>query len=335
MDILQKSIDQENVELLIKILDQNGVEIFLQKMDNNNTILSYCVCKKQNIADLLLQYIMANVKCPIKRDQILNQVNNNRESLLYLSVKFNNIELSKKLYLSGVSDKHITKNGEKIKVNKNCNYDDKINFYYKKLSSKMIENKNLNSVDNMPKFYELPSVLNKNMNNTNYDIEEDTTELFLKNILCKSNEMKQNNEMVKNNFPTQLYTFNGGKASKKSSRNSKKLKKSSRNSKKLKKSSRSKFKKQSSEIHDKAVDEIMKLNYNIEDAKLIKAGLYMMVKDKYPDLNNYTRAEKMLEMVNKENIKKMDLVKLKKLIEKNKSEKNENKEKKEKNEEKK
>ena len=117
----------------------------------------------------------------------------------------------------------------------------------------------------------------------------------------------------KNNIESEM--LGGGK--KKSSR---KKKKSSRN-KLIKQSSRSKFKKQSSELHDRAVDEIMKLNYSIEDAKLIKAGLYNMVKEKYPDLNNYARAEKLLELVTKENIEKINLSKLKKLIEKNKKEK--------------
>ena len=42
--------------------------------------------------------------------------------------------------------------------------------------------------------------------------------------------------------------------------------------------------------------------------------LYNMVKEKYPELNNYTRAEKMLDMVNKENIAKIDIKSLKKLI---------------------
>ena len=350
---LKKVIDQENCKLLIQILDNHSIKLFFMKMDSEgNTLLSYCICNKQNIADLVLQYIMAKCNCVIRRKKLLNQVNNNGESYLFLAVKNNNYELSKKLFLCGVSDEHVTKYNKKVKVNKeNCITENVLNNYYEKINADLERNNQL-EIKQTP-FYNTQNKFNNNpfiqekiqvpqffklFNNNTYHIQDDTnlnngsynikdnndlnndSEQYVKLIYNKFNLFNENNLYGgKNNQDTEsLISINFNKNNIESEMLGGGKNKSSR---KIKKSSRSKFKKQSSELHDKAINEIMKLNYDIEDAKLIKAGLYSMVKDKYPDLNNYTRAEKMLEMVTKENIEKINLSKLKKLIEKNKKDK--------------
>jgi hypothetical protein len=384
---LKNLVNQKKSDLLITQL-KNDNKLFFKKCDDSgNTILLYCVCNKQEqMTELLLTYIMNNIKCSIIRDKILNQINNKGESLLYLAVKNNNLELSKILYLCGVSDKHITKKREMIKVKNDClmsnnryennnkqfymndknnqfnmndknnqfnmndknnqfNMNDKNNQFNmndKNNQFNMNDNNQFNMLNSLKiqttPFLQLLKDKQYNENNrynenNKYDgSDENNTEHFLNVILngCKDLKLKNGNE----NYTPEILFFGGENEYENENENEneneiiggkKRIK--SLNNKTVKKASRSKFKKQSSELHDKTFNEIMKLGYSIDDSKLIKAGLYSMVKEKYPDLNNYTRAEKMLEMVNKDIIEKINLSKLKKLIEKNKKDKDDKKEK--------
>ena len=369
MDLIRKLVDQEKCRFLIGLLDNNGVDMFFQKMDvNGNTLLAYCVCNKPKMADLLLQYINANVKCNKVKNNLLNQVNDRGESLLYLSVKSKNCDLSKKLFNSGVLDSHVTNKGEKIRVkndNNNKNNNNKMNDEYNNMSFSNNEPQMSNQklryneqqlFNNEPQYIQLVNVEPKQLQLFNYEYKDEykdkDTEEFLNNILKQfkkidksrgyigGNNDNVNNNVINNNVNNNGDTetimsldfnrndindeYNGGRK--------KKHKKTSKST--HKKTSRGKFKKQSSELHDKTVDEIVKLGKSIEEAQLIKAGLYSMVKEQFPDLNNRARAEKMLEMVTLENIKNIDLNKLKKLIEKNKKDKEKNKDKVEKKEKK-
>lgn len=57
--------------------------------------------------------------------------------------------------------------------------------------------------------------------------------------------------------------------------------------------------KQSQKIHDEIIQKIKDMKYSDEDAKDIKNFIYYEVKEKYPELNNDERAEKMLEVIDK------------------------------------
>ena len=59
---------------------------------------------------------------------------------------------------------------------------------------------------------------------------------------------------------------------------------------------------ESSNIHDQVVASFKEILGNEEEARAIKAGLYGMVKEKNPTLNNFDRAKKMLEYMNDKNI---------------------------------
>ena len=59
---------------------------------------------------------------------------------------------------------------------------------------------------------------------------------------------------------------------------------------------------ESSNIHDQVVAALKEMLGNEEEARAIKAGLYGMVKEKNPTLNNFDRAKKMLEYMNDKNI---------------------------------
>ena len=61
---------------------------------------------------------------------------------------------------------------------------------------------------------------------------------------------------------------------------------------------------ESSDIHNQVVASLKELTGNEEDARAIKAGLYGMVKEKNPELNNLDRAKKMLEYMKDKSIMK-------------------------------
>ena len=106
------------------------------------------------------------------------------------------------------------------------------------------------------------------------------------------------------------------KSSKKSSKRS--SRKSSRGSKFSSRSSTtSRSQRPSSDIHIEVVDIIKKMGYSEEDARFIKAGLYQLVKDNFPDVSNVQKALKLKEKAeNREEVKKMasHLPKLKEIV---------------------
>lgn len=75
--------------------------------------------------------------------------------------------------------------------------------------------------------------------------------------------------------------------------------------------------KESSQLHDEAIRMIMDMGYSEDDARIIKAAIYRMVKDKYPDANNLERAKKMIENINSSNISEIDISKVREAIRKN------------------
>lgn len=75
--------------------------------------------------------------------------------------------------------------------------------------------------------------------------------------------------------------------------------------------------KESSQLHEDAVRMIMDMGYSEDDARIIKAAIYRMVKDKYPNENNLERAKKMIENINSSNISEIDISKVREAIRKN------------------
>jgi len=65
--------------------------------------------------------------------------------------------------------------------------------------------------------------------------------------------------------------------------------------------------KQSTEIHEKVIDKIMELlNVDKEKAKVYKSALYVMTKEKYPNISNLERAIEMEKLVKKDTLKKIN-----------------------------
>lgn len=78
-----------------------------------------------------------------------------------------------------------------------------------------------------------------------------------------------------------------------------------------------KAEKDSSKIHNDVIQMIQDLGYSEEDARVLKAGCYRLVKDKYPDLNNLERAKKMLEICKSDLIATMPIDEIRDAINKN------------------
>jgi len=75
-------------------------------------------------------------------------------------------------------------------------------------------------------------------------------------------------------------------------------------------------KQSSSDIHSEVIEIIRNLGYSEDDARVLKAGLYALVKQTHPELKNYERALKMKEYAkNKKYLAKIDISEVKKAIE--------------------
>ena len=117
-----------------------------------------------------------------------------------------------------------------------------------------------------------------------------------------------------------LLNQDGGK--KKSRKSMRSYRRSSRHSSNnsSRKSSRlsSRSNKPSTVIHDEVVELIKKMGYSEDDARYIKAGLYQIVKEKFANLSNMQRANKLKELTNEDEVKKIAklLPKLKEAVEK-------------------
>lgn len=75
--------------------------------------------------------------------------------------------------------------------------------------------------------------------------------------------------------------------------------------------------KESSQMHEDAVRMIMDMGYSEDDARIIKAAIYRMVKDKYSELNNLERAKKMIDNINSSIISQIDISEVREAIRKN------------------
>lgn len=64
------------------------------------------------------------------------------------------------------------------------------------------------------------------------------------------------------------------------------------------------------ELHNEAIKRIEAMGYSFEDARVVKAAIYRMVKTKYSDLSSLKRAEKMLEYVREDIVRDIDIPKI-------------------------
>jgi hypothetical protein len=231
---------------------------------------------------------------------------------------------------------------ERVRVNKDCgNKNNRLNNF--NMNNDMVYNFNMDKM--MDDRYNMDTETNtdnmdnvNNMNNQkdlntnlNFNFKNDFFDLNIKKNLNTSEEKYINNlneQLTKNDDVFKI--FNGGTGDTESvlsigfnryDINENVNMNGGTKSYKRKKVSKSNVKKGSTENHEKTIKNIMNLGYDVDDAKIIKAGLYMMVKEKYPDLNNMTRSEQLLKMVTKDNISKLNLNKIKKLIDENRKNK--------------
>jgi hypothetical protein len=80
--------------------------------------------------------------------------------------------------------------------------------------------------------------------------------------------------------------------------------------------------KESTQLHDESIQVIQEHGYSHEDARVIKAILWSIVKDKYPELSNLEKSRKLREKADdKSLIESIDLEKSRAKIEKSKAEK--------------
>jgi hypothetical protein len=81
-------------------------------------------------------------------------------------------------------------------------------------------------------------------------------------------------------------------------------------------SNSSRSNKPSNDVHVEVIEIIKKMGHSEDDARYLKAGLYQMVKDKFPNLSNTQRSLKLKEITTKDEVDKMakHLPKLKELV---------------------
>jgi hypothetical protein len=275
----QNNFSKDIIKLYLKnpsclniIFDYHLASGDLSASDHSNNNIIHHIVMKNDIKTLVsvLNCNRVNVR------NLINQRNINGDLPMHIAVRNQNEEIAKLLDNAGTDKSIRNKNGEYISID-NSNYDkespqeDTIDFAN-------FMNHYSDSPSSYRTFVKISNKPEKQMD----QLDDQTTTEFIRLLEKK---LGMNNMM-------------GGKKNKSNKRS-----KSSKRSKRSKSSKRS-TPSESSNIHDKVLKDLIDLMGNEEDGRAMKAGLYGMVKEKNPTLNNIDRANKMVEYMNDKKIMK-------------------------------
>lgn len=283
---------KENIDLDIE-------SVINKTNDKNQTILHY-ICDKDD-SDCLLLMLNELRKILPENDlkELLNKQDINGNTLAHLAAYNNNHLLVNVLYeIFGV--KEIPNNqGEIVKQlsNNDTNIKNIINDIVKNVPTRNIDSPlNINVID---------ISFNKTFNESFND------ESIKKNIddyiNMSGGAINADTEKFINQVKMKIRNMSGG-ARKKAEKEKEPVKEHvEKSSKKVSKGD---------VIHKETIEIIRNLGYTEEEAKILKAGLYAMVKQQHPELNNYDRAIKMKEWASKKKyLASIDIEEVKKAIE--------------------
>lgn len=263
--------------------------------NNNNTILHYVVsANDEHTLIAILNYIQLNNM----GTKLINAQNNQLDTAMHIAVRNNNEEIAKRLDNAGANLTLKNKNGEKVETS-----EEKQDF--KKASRCTVDTSiNLSDLDDSNnKFNNLNNIITGLMpaKGSNQPEVMSESEIFVAQLADEISKIRSKLTLAK-----KINYLRGGADDKmsESTFEVKFMSDKQNGGAKQKKASRSSSN-ESSLIHDDVVAKFMKLKYSEDDARALKAGLYSMVKEQFPNLNNLERAKQMLQLLENKNTLKV------------------------------
>jgi len=277
-DILK--IYRNNPKCLKLIFDYNLNNGPIDRSDNNgNNIIHYIVMN--NDAETLSSVLNHVNYFNLFSTSVINMQNKNGDTPMHIAVRNNNEVISKMLDNAGADLTIKNRRGERIKEDERSNGFDMSDFQ----SSNRVSSEEF--LENLANALQVKSSGRRQRLNP----------MSIEQFMIGGNDEESlvaDSSIVLKFVGDDTPDMGGGR--RKRSKSSKKNKRKSKRS-----ASRSN---ESSDIHDQVVASLKELTGNEEDARAIKAGLYGMVKEKNPELNNLDRAKKMLEYMKDKSIMK-------------------------------
>ena len=266
---------------------------------NGNTLLHHVVTSNdKNTLTAILNFIQNDTR-------LINVQNNDLDTAMHIAVRNRNEEIAKLLDDAGANLRLTNKRGESIETSEEAP-SNKLFTNSNKFSKCMSDSSlNLSRLDDSySKFDNLNNIIVPG----NEPMSE--SEVFVKRLADEISNVRSKLKMAKT-----LSYLKGG-AEKNENESSFEIKfvseeqnGGSKKSKSKSKSKRSKASRSSSNesslIHDSVVEKFKKLGYSEDDARALKAGLYSMVKEQSPTLNNLERANEMLKLLENKNTLKV------------------------------
>ena len=319
-------------KFITKLLEYQIIVPLTSKDKYGNTILHKMIEKKdfKNI-DLLLQNLNLNIYDNNTKLFLLNSKNDSGNTPVHIAVMKDLQIVAKQLDKAGAdlsipnsNDLVISMSDSETETNINIDSKNKLS------SSKSNTNYNRNILGNN---FELDTITSESQES---NISVDTVAFidFLKSKqLVEQNGGKQSKNSIKgkrniNNdnkinvdtatdslgishlIQEYLDNQNGGKKKKSKKVKSSRLTKSSESASSSSRSNLSRKTNDASKIHEDVVNIIRNMlpklgNNDPNDAIYVKAGLYAMIKEKYPNLSNLQRANKLKDLTTEDEIKKI------------------------------
>ena len=275
-DILK--IYRNNPKCLKLIFDYNLNNGPIDRSDNNgNNIIHYIVMN--NDAETLSSVLNHVNYFNLFSTSVINMQNKNGDTPMHIAVRNNNEVIAKMLDNAGADLTIKNRRGERIKEDERSNGFDMSDFQASNRvsSEEFLEN--------------LANALQVKSSGRRQRINPMSIEQFM--IGGNDEEsLVADSSIVLKFVGDDTPDMSGGRRRRNTSKKDKRSKRSASRSN------------ESSDIHDQVVASLKELSENEEDARAIKAGLYGMVKEKNPELNNLDRAKKMLEYMKDKSIMK-------------------------------
>jgi ankyrin repeat protein len=273
------------------IFKYNLINTSINTRDSEGNSLLHYIIRNNDEKTLIevLNYLQFNKD----KRSLINAQNNDGDTAMHVAVRNNNVKFAKLLDNAGADTTIKNQLGEFIHSSEEKPVNSPRKSIREVLSYSSIDLSDLDDTNSKPLVTKnSPLVLNKLCVKTRPEMSD--SEQFverlkeeLNSVRTKYNKYNKMNLMGGSNDSTFEVKFDseqdGGAKKKKKSKSMN----SSRSS--------SAEPKESSKIHDQVIKKFTEMNYSMDDARALKAGLYSMVKEQFSDLNNLDRAKKMLE----------------------------------------
>ena len=340
--------DFKSIDLLLQNLKSgvysNETKTFILNSKNNsgNAPIHMAVIEGLQLVAKQLHKVGADISVPNSNDLVVSLTESDNEP------EMNDTNLFSRLFGTSNPKKETKVNRPSVHSNARSNFREELyskNFILDTITSSESQ-RNDNSSESVDTNVFIEFLRNKQLVEQNGGKQKEYNSIKGKRSIHNDNRIKSMeysqvntasdslgiSQLLQENRDIEVDAQDGGRKEKKSAKKVKKVKsvKSSQSARSLRSSQSARSSNRSdvsrkvneaSEIHNEVVTMITKMlpsmgNYDNEDARYVKAGLYEKVKKEYPNLSNLQRAHKLKEMTTDDEIKKIIkiLPKLKELV---------------------